>query len=155
LLPLAEELNVRILIENVGNDFCVEPKLFAQYIDEINSPFVGIHFDIGNHVRFSQPSIWIRILGTRIRKLDVKDRVVGSRELAPIGEGAVDWPAVVESLRDVGYRGWVSAEVDGGGRDRLAEVLARMNRVLGKSDGKPTSNLPGATIATDQQVVNE
>ena len=94
LLPLADQLRVRILIENVGNGFCIEPKMFAEYIDEINSPWVGIHFDIGNHVRFSQPALWIRTLGTRIRKLDVKDRIEGSREMAPIGDGAVDWPAV-------------------------------------------------------------
>ena len=147
LLPLAEELKVRILIENVGNDFCIDPKLFAQYIDEINSPWVGIHFDIGNHVRFSQPDLWIRILGTRIRKLDAKDRVEGSRELAPIGDGAVDWPAVRQALTDVGYRGWCAAEVAGGDREQLADVLARMDRVLGKSDGLPTDNLPGATKA--------
>jgi L-ribulose-5-phosphate 3-epimerase len=122
LLPLAEELQVRILIENVGNDFCIDPNLFAQYIDEFNSAWVGIHFDIGNHVRFSQPAHWIRILGTRIRKLDAKDRVEGSH-------------------------GWCAAEVTGGDRDQLAEVLARMDRVLGKSDGSPAVNLPGATKA--------
>jgi L-ribulose-5-phosphate 3-epimerase len=146
LLPLAEELKVRILIENVGNGFCVEPKLFAQFIDEINSPWVGIHFDIGNHVRYSQPAEWIRTLGKRIRKLDVKDRVVDGRELAPVGDGAVDWAAVREALTDVGYRGWAAAEVRGGDRPRLADVIERMNRVLGKSDGKPASDLPGATM---------
>jgi L-ribulose-5-phosphate 3-epimerase len=146
LLPLAEELKVRILIENVGNGFCIEPKQFAAYIDEINSPWVGIHFDIGNHVRYSQPALWIRVLGKRIRKLDVKDRVVGSRELAPIGDGAVDWPAVRAALSEVGYRGWAAAEVSGGDRQRLADVVTRMNQVLGKSDGKPAKDLPGATI---------
>jgi hexulose-6-phosphate isomerase len=145
LLPLAEELQVRILIENVGNGFCTEPKLFAQYIDEINSPWVAIHFDIGNHVRISQPADWIRVLGTRIRKLDVKDRVPGSREMAPIGQGAVDWPAVRRALKRVGYRGWAAAEVPGGDRQRLEDVLARMNRVLGRSDGRPATHLPGAT----------
>jgi L-ribulose-5-phosphate 3-epimerase len=147
LLPLAEELRVRILIENVGNDFCIDPKLFAQYIDEINSPWVGVHFDIGNHVRFSQPAHWIRILGTRIRKLDAKDRVEGSRELAPFGDGAVDWQAVRQALTDVGYRGWCAAEVNGGDREQLADVLARMDRMLGKSDGLPADDLPGATKA--------
>lgn len=146
LLPLAEKLGVRILIENVGNGFCVEPKLFADYIDEINSPWVGIHFDIGNHVMYSQPAEWIRALGTRIRKLDVKDRVNGSRDLAPIGDGAVDWAAVRKALEQVAYRGWAAAEVRGGDRERLAEVLARMDQVLGKSDGMPASVLPGATV---------
>jgi hexulose-6-phosphate isomerase len=145
LIPLAEELKVRILIENVGNGFCVEPKLFAEYIDEINSKWVGVHFDIGNHVLYSQPAEWIRVLGTRIRKLDLKDRVKGGREMAPIGDGAVDWAEVRKALTEVGYRGWAAAEVPGGGRERLAEVLTRMDRMLGKSDGMPTDDLPGAT----------
>lgn len=145
LIPLAEEFQVKILIENVGNGFCIEPKLFAQYIDEINSPWVGIHFDIGNHVRYSQPAEWIRLLGKRIRKLDVKDRVAGGRELAPIGDGAVDWAAVRDALVEVGYRGWAAAEVRGGDRGRLAEIIGRMNRVLGESDGMPAGKLPGAT----------
>ncbi len=146
LLPLAEKLQVRILIENVGNGFCVEPEMFAKYIDEINSPWVGIHFDIGNHVLYGQPAEWIRVLGKRIRKLDVKDRVKGSRDLAPIGDGAVDWVAVRAALAEVGYRGWAAAEVSGGDRKHLADVLARMDRVLGKSDGKPGNRLPGTTI---------
>ncbi len=146
LLPLAEKLQVRILIENVGNGFCVEPETFAKYIDEFNSPWVGIHFDIGNHVLYSQPAEWIRVLGKRIRKLDVKDRVKGSRDMAPIGDGAVDWVAVRVALAEVGYHGWAAAEVAGGDRQHLADVLARMDLVLGKSDGKPGNRLPGATI---------
>lgn len=94
----------------------------------------------------SQPAEWIRVLGTRIRKLDVKDRVKGSRELAPIGDGAVDWSAVRNALKEVGYRGWAAAEVGGGDRERLADVLARMDHVLGKSDGTPAGNQPGATM---------
>jgi hexulose-6-phosphate isomerase len=149
LLPLAEELNVKILIENVGNGFCTDPVTFAQYIDEINSPWVGIHFDIGNHIRFSPPAEWIRVLGKRIRKLDVKDRRKTGRERVLIGEGDADWPAVRAALRHVGYRGWAAAEVEGGGREHLADVLRRMNEVLGESDHKPAQNLPGATRAAD------
>lgn len=136
LLPLAEQLRISILIENVGNGFCETPELFAQYLDEIDSPWVGAHFDIGNHIRVSPPADWIRVLGKRIKKLDVKDRTrAGERAL--IGEGDADWPAVRQALGEIGYEGWAAAEVQGGDRQRLADVLARMDRVLGKSDGRP------------------
>ena len=144
LLPMAEELKVKILIENVGNGFCSDPRQFAQYIDEINSPWVGVHFDIGNHIWAGPPAEWIRVLGRRIRKLDIKDRTKG-RERTKVGEGVADWPSVRSALTEIGYRGWAAAEVSGGERDRLAEILARMNRVVGKSDGKPRKELPGAT----------
>lgn len=138
LIPIAERLQIQILIENVGNGFCETPELFAEYIDAIDSEWVGIHFDIGNHIRVSPPADWIRTLGSRIKKLDVKDRTHDNQR-ALIGEGQADWPAVRNALVAIGYRGWAAAEVPGGDRERLADVLARMNRVLGKSDGRPES----------------
>jgi L-ribulose-5-phosphate 3-epimerase len=139
VLPLAEELGVRILIENVGNGFCATPELMAQYVDEIHHPLVGIHFDIGNHIPVSPPAHWIGLLGKRIKKLDVKDRHKKQRKAAPIGDGDADWPNVRQALSEIRYRGWASAEVTGGDRSVLADILARMNEVLGKSDGKPDS----------------
>lgn len=141
LLPLAESLRIHILIENVGNGFCESPELFARYVDEIDSPWVGIHFDIGNHIWAGPPAEWIRVLGPRIRKLDAKDRT-RSREQREIGEGDAQWADVRRALKEIGYQGWVAAEVRGGDRDRLAEVLAQMNRVLGKSDGNPPNGNP-------------
>jgi hexulose-6-phosphate isomerase len=141
LLPLAEQLKMQILIENVGNGFCEDPQQFADYVDAIGNPWVGIHFDIGNHIRVSPPADWIRVLGKRIKKLDVKDRTRSS-ERKLIGEGEADWPAVRQALGEIGYQGWVAAEVPGGDRERLTDVLDRMNRVLGRSDGKPPARDP-------------
>jgi L-ribulose-5-phosphate 3-epimerase len=136
MTPLAEELGVKILIENVGNGFCRTPELMAQYIDEIHHPLVAVHFDLGNHISVSPPAHWIRVLGRRIQKLDVKDRVKGGKE-AEIGDGDAQWPDVRRALSELNYRGWAAAEVKGGDRARLEEILNRMNRVLGKSDGRP------------------
>ena len=47
-----------------------------------------------------------------------------------IGEGTEDWPEVLKALDEVGYHGWATAEVAGGGEKELADVLARMRRVL-------------------------
>jgi hexulose-6-phosphate isomerase len=143
LIPLAAELRVRILIENVGNGFCYDPKQLAAYIDEIGSRWVGVHYDIGNHISLGPPADAIRTLGKRIHKLDVKDRSK-DRQQRKIGDGVAGWPDVRKALTELGYRGWAAAEVSGGGRDRLAEILERMNRVLGKSDGRPESLTSGA-----------
>jgi hexulose-6-phosphate isomerase len=138
ILPLAEELGVQIAIENVWNHILFSPLEFARYIDEFESPWIGAYFDIGNVVNFGWPEQWIRILGDRILKLDVKEY---SRELrdssgpyagfrVPLGEGSVDWPAVLESLDDIEYDGWATAEVQGGDRVRLQEIADGMNRVF-------------------------
>lgn len=136
LIPLAKQLRVMILIENVGNGFCESPEMFAEYIDAIESEWVQIHFDIGNHIRISPPAEWIGVLGDRIKKLDVKDRTQQNQPTF-IGEGQADWPAVRAALVQLNYRGWAAAEVTGGDSEQLADVLQRMNRVLGKSNGKP------------------
>lgn len=137
-LPLAEELKIRIAFENVWNMFLLSPLEFAKYIDDFESPWVGAYFDIGNVVNYGWPEQWIRTLGKRIVKLDVKEY---SRKLrdekgpyagftAELGEGDCDWPAVLKALDEIGYTGWGTAEVRGGGRDRLLEVSQRMDKVL-------------------------
>lgn len=143
LTPLADQLEIQILIENVGNGFCETPELFAEYIDAVDHPRVGIHFDIGNHIRISPPARWIGVLGKRIKKLDVKDRTTAN-ERTLIGDGDANWPQVRIALQKLGYQGWAAAEVPGGDQERLADVLDRMNRVLGKSDGNPPSLSPAA-----------
>src|SRR5690606_26679445 len=115
------------------------PLEMARFIDEIDHENVGVYFDVGNVVRFGYPNQWIRILGERIGKLDIKDY---SRKLqrdaglwrgfeAEIGDGDADWPAVRTALSEIGYSGWATAEVEGGDRQRLTEIAGRMDRVLG------------------------
>jgi L-ribulose-5-phosphate 3-epimerase len=129
VLPLASALGVWILIENVWNGFCESPEQFRDYIDEINSPWVGAYFDIGNCRKFGRSEDWIRTLGSRIVKLDCKD---WSSEdgFGKIGDGDVDWLAVRHALAEIGFTGWCTAEVDGGPREVLADIAQRMDRVL-------------------------
>ncbi len=129
VLPLASKLGVRVLIENVWNGFCETPEQARDYLDEINSPWVGMYFDIGNCRKFGKSEDWIRVLGQRIVKLDVKDW--GDTEgFCKIGDGDVDWPEVRKALREIGFSGWATAEVAGGKRDRLADISQRMDNVF-------------------------
>ena len=136
-LPLASKLGMHILIENVWNGMFYDPKgsntqsadRLKNYLDEIGSPWVGSYFDIGNHQRFGKPAEWIKTLGRRIVKLDVKDWGI-KNGFSKIGEGDVDWPAVRKSLDEIGYSGWATAEVGGGNKERLAEVLKNMRTHL-------------------------
>jgi len=136
--PYAEEHGVKLLVENVWNNFLLSPMEMARFIDEIDSPAVGVYFDVGNVVRFGYPEQWIRILGSRIGKLDIKEysRVLQKDEglwkgfQVEIGDGDVDYPAVLKALEEIDYRGWATAEVKGGDADRLAFIAGRMNQVL-------------------------
>jgi hexulose-6-phosphate isomerase len=116
----------------------LSPLEFARYVDEFDNPIVGAYFDVGNVVRFGWPEHWIRILGKRIGKLDIKEY---SRELeltqgtrkgfnVELGDGDCDWPAVMAALEEIGFRGWASAEVPGGDEARLREISERMDRIF-------------------------
>lgn len=138
LIPYAEQLGIKIAIENVWNNFLISPMEAARYIDELNSDMVGWYFDVGNIVRYGWPEQWIRILDHRIIKLDVKEysRKKQSEEGIWKGfdvelmEGDCNWPAVLKALDDIGYNGWASAEVPGGDRKRLQEISNRMQTIF-------------------------
>ena len=137
-IPHAEKAGIRILVENVWNNFLLSPLEMARYIDELDSPFVGVYFDVGNVVRFGWPDQWIRILGKRIGKLDIKeysrkkqlDEGLRKGFEVEIGEGDCGWPEVRKALAEIEYSGWATAEVRGGDRARLKEIAERMDRVL-------------------------
>ena len=133
-LPLAGELGVRIACENVGNGFCASIADWIQYLDSFESPLVGAFFDIGNHDRFDGGApAWIRALGSRILKIDVKDHNHAARKNCALFEGDVDWPGVRAALHAVGYRGWATAEVPGGELEKLRLVAEGMDKALGKT----------------------
>jgi len=136
-VPLAEELGIYILIENVWNDFLTDPKETARFIDACGSKIVGSHFDIGNAVRYSPPHEWIPILGQRIKKLDIKDYKrqpaggnLGAGFSAKLLEGDVDWPKCMSELKKIGYTGWGCAEIQSGDRTWLTDVAARMDKIF-------------------------
>jgi hexulose-6-phosphate isomerase len=134
VLPLASQLGVHVLIENVWNGFCETAEQARDYLDEIDSPWVGQYFDIGNVRKFATSESWIETLGSRIVKLDVKDWGQ-SNGFCKIGDGDVNWPAVRKALDDIRFTGWCTAEVDGGPREVLADIAARMDRVLVAPEG--------------------
>ena len=136
-LPLAKELGIKIALENVWNDFLTTPEGTLKYIQELNSPLVGAYFDVGNTVRYNDPSTWPSVLGNKIFKLDVKEYKrqpeggnVWKGFKSKITTGDNDWPAVCRELKKINYSGWATAEVGGGDAKRLAEILANMKKAF-------------------------
>jgi len=135
--PLAEELGIDILMENVWNDFLTDPKETARFIDECDSPRVGAYFDVGNAVRYSPPHQWVPVLGKRIKKLDIKDYKtqpeggnLGAGFAAKLLEGSVDWPKVMDELEKIEFTGWGTAEIQGGDKVWLKDVAERMDKIF-------------------------
>jgi hexulose-6-phosphate isomerase len=131
VIPLAEKLGVKIAIEVVWNNFITKPEQLVEYVDQFKTPYVGAYFDCSNMVKFGVKSgDWIRQLGKRMLKFDFKG-YSKSKGWVPIGEGDEDWPDILKALAEIGYNGWATAEVKGGGPKELKDVAERMNKILG------------------------
>jgi hexulose-6-phosphate isomerase len=117
-LPLAAELGIRISIENVWNNFLLSPMEMARYVDEFDSPWVGVNFDIGNVMFVGWPEQWIRTLGKRIDLLHFKEfsrrkhEEEGLRKGFQVDylEGDNNWPAIMSALDEIGWSGWAVCE---------------------------------------------
>ncbi|GMV94455.1 MAG: hypothetical protein AMXMBFR82_42330 [Candidatus Hydrogenedentota bacterium] len=129
LIPVAEELGVLITVEDVWNDFLLSPLEFARYVDEFDSPFVQAYFDVGNIVAFGYPQDWIRTLGPRIKKVHFKDFKRDTREWTNLMEGSIDWPEVRKAFSEIGYEGFVTAELSGGDEAYLRDLSERMSKI--------------------------
>jgi len=130
LIPTAEETGVIIAVENVWNKFLLSPLEFARYLDELNSKWVRAYFDIGNVIIYGFSQHWIRILGSRIVKLDVKDFKRQGYQWKNLLEGDVNFPEVMKALDEIGYRGWMTAEVRGGDEAYLTDLAGRMDKII-------------------------
>lgn len=133
-LPLAKELGVKIAIENVWNNFITTPEQAKSFLDAIDSPEVGWHFDIGNVIRYNTPETWIPVLGKRILKLHIKEFSKGIKLFnVKLFEGDNNWPAIMKALDDIGYQGWGISEQPGDqSKDAAAlkDLSQRMDRVF-------------------------
>lgn len=132
LKSTADELGVAIGVENVWNKFLLSPLEFRAFLDEIGSDNVGAYFDVGNVIYSGYPEQWIHILGRRIQRIHFKDfkRDVGNLSgFCDLLDGDVNFPAVMQSLREIGYDGPVTSEFFNCEAD-LPKISAAMDEIL-------------------------
>jgi hexulose-6-phosphate isomerase len=133
----AASMHLRLGLENVWNKFLMSPLEFVRLLDEVDSPAVGIWFDIGNVVAVGYPEQWVRILGgKRLVGIHVKDFRRGPGDhfgtydgFVPLFHGSVNWPAVMRQLAASGYDDFLVTEV-GLGRMPLANALHEISGQL-------------------------
>ena len=116
LLPEAEKAGVYLNIENIFvNGFLHSPQEMNAFVDSFQSDRVCVHFDTGNIMLYHFPEHWIPSLGKRIRNVHFKEYSKKVHEFnlhtfRPLLDGTTNWPAVMEALDQVGYRGYLTFE---------------------------------------------
>ncbi len=125
LLPFAKEHGVKIATENMWNWYKGEPtsapaacstiESFVGHIDVVNDPYFVACLDLGHaEMRGSGDGApeMIRALGHRLQALHIhdNDRLHDSHQI-PFSMD-IDFGAIVEALKDIGYSGYLTLEAD-------------------------------------------
>ena len=110
---VSERIGIKVGLENVENRFLLSPREWMQFLDEVGSDRVRMYFDVGNvvYMKLGRPEQWMVELGKEyITRIHFKDSGMGG-PLTYLLEGAVNWPAVGDAIRKIGYDDWVGIEL--------------------------------------------
>lgn len=116
LAKQAERLKVTLNIENIFfNGYLMTPMEMNSFVDSFGSPHVQVHFDTGNIAMFQHAEHWIPILGKRIKNIHFKEFTKKGTDYSletfrPLLDGTTNWPAVIDGLDRLDYRGYVTFE---------------------------------------------
>ncbi len=107
-----------------GQSFTLETgqepaKVLLQFIADVKRPNLKINFDPANMILYGtgDPIEALGVLGKHVISVHCKDgdwppldkpEALGTEK--PLGEGAVDFPAFIAKLKEIGYRGILSIE---------------------------------------------
>lgn len=120
LSQTAAKAKVKIGIENCCAEqrFLMSPREFDTFLNDVGSPWVGIHMDVGNIHETGFAEQWIEILGPKMTRVHLKDVM---KHRGRCGEQSVytniflgdnDWRAIRDALTKARYDGWVIAEME-------------------------------------------
>jgi inosose dehydratase len=127
---LHDELGMRVVVHHHTGTFLETPAEIDRLLAETDADLVGLLLDTGHAVYGgADPLHLVRRHGDRIRYVHLKDARADeiahvrasdvSMEEAwrrgvfcPLGAGVVDFPRLIEALRERGYSGWLIVEQD-------------------------------------------
>lgn len=130
LLPRAEQCGVTLLIEPVNRyetNFVNSLDDAAEILDGLGGRRLGIMADLF-HMNIEDDSITASL--TRNARYIKYVHAADSNRKAP-GLGHTDFPAIIHTLREIGYDGWLGAEIlPGENPDEMAARAARYLKTL-------------------------
>ena len=119
LAPVAAKARVKIGCENCNSEhkFLISTREFWTFLNEVNSPYVGLHLDVGNIHDTGFAEQWIEMHGSRITRVHLKDPMKkrgrsGEPVYTNLFLGDNNWAAIRAALKKVGYDGWLIAEME-------------------------------------------
>jgi sugar phosphate isomerase/epimerase len=113
-LERAKAHGMRFSIENHTHTMVPVTDSFLRLWDAIRDPALGCNLDCGWAMNQREyPPIAIHKLNKHLMNLHVRDIDARMREYVPIGEGVMDFKAIGDAVKAVGFEGFLSLEQDG------------------------------------------
>ncbi|MDG3007290.1 sugar phosphate isomerase/epimerase family protein [Paludisphaera mucosa] len=109
----AEAQGVRLAFEPEPGMFIDTFERFARLDERVAHPLFDLTVDVGHvHCNEAGPiGDHVRKWGPRIANVHIEDMVEGVHEHLMFGEGTMDFPPILQALRDVDYRGGLHVEL--------------------------------------------
>jgi sugar phosphate isomerase/epimerase len=111
--PLAQELDIMILVEPEPDLLMENTREFKEFIVDVRSPSIGVNFDIGHFFCAGEdPSRAFEELFEWIGHIHLED-IASNREHNHLilGHGAIQFPEIFETMLRLEYQGDVSLEL--------------------------------------------
>jgi len=112
-VEVAQRLEVLLLIEPEPGLLIETFEQYLEFVERIDSPWVGLNFDIGHAFCMGQdPEDWVARMARHTKHYHIED-IAPSREHAHLipGRGAIDLKATLAEIARTGYDGWVTVEL--------------------------------------------
>ena len=105
------------------------PTTILRVIEDVGTGNLGVNLDPANLLMYGKanPVDSLRIIGKYVRDVHAKDGEYPTcgRELGvekPLGEGSVNFPALIKGLKECGYDGAITIEREISGEKQLADI---------------------------------
>lgn len=122
----AKAHGLKFSIENHTHTLLPDSGSLLRLLDAIPDPALGVNLDAGwIQLEREYPPVAIYKLKGHVMNLHLRDIDGLMRSFPPIGQGVMDFQAIVEALKRTGFQGFVSLEQDGHPGDPDMKVICR------------------------------
>lgn len=133
-LERAKSYGLKFSIENHTHTMLPVTDSFLRLWDAVHDPALGCNLDCGWAMNQREyPPAAIHKLNKHLMNLHVRDVNATMREFVPIGEGVMDFKAIADAVKAIGFTGFLTLEQDGSGekmRETCRRYIALMRQFL-------------------------
>ncbi|MBV7337218.1 sugar phosphate isomerase/epimerase [Chloroflexi bacterium TSY] len=138
-VSIAAEAEVRLALEGHPLTILSNTDSFLRLFDQMPAPQLGVNLDMAMQAAIHReyPPISIHKLGQKLFHVHARDTDGALNYSVPVGSGILDWPAIIKSLQQIGFDGFISIELGENCREPeryVRQAKAYLDTILAETD---------------------